>query len=188
MQQIIDYYNFWTANLLWVELKKRHKDGENEKMMSEGFYLILWKKRVSLIGSKLHSEHIINHSIITAHQSILMPAVIINSVGDNPSMGSLLSTGIWWSLDLNCIRAPVYLLRLSFSFSEAQGVVNIRCNFFRMTALADKERNGSVSLDQRKWLQYRTCKRIDTQQKIHTQNHSHREESIGPSHRAILKR
>lgn len=87
------------------------------------------KKRASLIGPKPHCEHIINHSIITAHQSILMPAVIIDSVGDNPSMGSLLSAGIWWSLDLNCIRAPVYLQRLSFSFSEAQNVVNIRWAF-----------------------------------------------------------
>lgn len=63
--------------------KKRHGDGENVKMISEGFYLILWKE-ASLIGPKQHREHIINHSIITTHQSILMPALVINSVDDNP--------------------------------------------------------------------------------------------------------
>lgn len=55
-------------------------------MISEGFYLIPWrekKKKASSIGPKPLSEHIINHSIITA-QSILMPTLIIDCVGDNP--------------------------------------------------------------------------------------------------------
>lgn len=124
----IESYNTWTANLVWVELKKSTKTKKMGKWWARAS-ISLCEKRASLIGPKPHGEHIINHSIITAHQSILMPAVIIDSVGDNPSMGSLLSAGIWWSLDLNCIRAPVYLRRLSFSFSEAQGVVNIRCAF-----------------------------------------------------------
>lgn len=124
----IDSYNFWTAYIVQVEEKK----GTKTKKMGKWWVrasISFGKKRASLIGPKLHCEHIINHSIIAAHQSILMPAVIIDSVGDNPSMGSLLSAGIWWSLDLNCIRAPVYLWRLSFSSSEAQGVVNIKCTF-----------------------------------------------------------
>lgn len=44
----------------------------------------LERKKASLIGPKPLCEHTINHSIITTHQSILMPTLIIDSVGDNP--------------------------------------------------------------------------------------------------------
>lgn len=46
------------------------------------------KKKASLIGPKPLCEHIINHSIITAHQSILMPSLAIDRAADNPVIAS----------------------------------------------------------------------------------------------------
>lgn len=52
-------------------------------MISQRFYFIPWKE-ASLIAPQQLCEHIINHSIRTTHQSILMPALIIDSGDDNP--------------------------------------------------------------------------------------------------------
>lgn len=46
------------------------------------------EKEASLIGPEQLFEHLINHSIITTHQSILKSAVVIDSEGDNPLIAS----------------------------------------------------------------------------------------------------
>lgn len=51
------------------------------------------------MAPELLCEHIINHSIITTHQSILMPALIIDSLGDNPSIGPRQAAPSWDSGD-----------------------------------------------------------------------------------------
>lgn len=69
------------ANLLrYGTEKKEMGKWENDKrgLLSHSV------KKAPLIGPKPLCEHIINHPIITTHQSILMPTLIIDSAGDNP--------------------------------------------------------------------------------------------------------
>lgn len=98
---------------------------ENRKMISEGFFLIPWKE-ASLIGPEQLFEHLINHSIITRHQSILTSAVVINSEGDNP-----LIAGYCWELGLDDNLIQIVFEAQSickvwvFSACVAHGVVKL---------------------------------------------------------------